>query len=64
MELKKFAKDVKSKVRRRSVIERLEKQLISGLKTEKGDGLSKVKLTENDIYRIKKEIETLKNRIV
>ena len=64
MELKKFKKDVKSKVRRRSVIERLEEQLKSGLKTQKGNGLSKVKLTESDINRIKKEIEILKNRIV
>jgi len=64
MTMKNFKKDVKSKIRRKSVITRLEKQLKSGLKTDKGDGLTKINLTDKDIYRIEKEIDTLKNRIV
>ena len=50
--------------RRVSVIERLEKQLKSELKMEKGrtDG-HKIPLTDKDIIRIKKEIETLKKRV-
>lgn len=48
-------------VRQRSALERLENQLITGKKkTKEGD---MVDLNENDIKRIKQEIETLKQRI-
>ena len=62
------------KNRRKLVIERLENQLISSVKTAKNmelitiDGKSSniiatLPLTDSDISRIKKEIETLKTRV-
>ena len=48
--------------RRKNVIARLENQLKVGLKT-KGPVSTTVKLTENDIKRIEKEISILKSRI-
>lgn len=61
--VKKFAKDVKTITRRKSVIDRLEKQLKAGVKTEKGT-LKNVPLTDSDINRIKRELETLKTRLI
>lgn len=61
--VKKFAKDVKTISRRKSVIDRLEKQLKAGVKTEKGT-LKNVPLTDSDINRIKRELETLKTRLI
>lgn len=61
--VKKFAKDVKTIARRKSVIDRLEKQLKAGVKTEKGT-LKNVPLTDSDINRIKRELETLKTRLI
>lgn len=59
-----YGKTVPQKGRRRNVIERLETQLKSELKMEKGrtDG-HKIPLTDSDIVRIKREIATLKERI-
>lgn len=63
----KWNKSSKSKQRRKSVIERLETQLKSGVKPIEAMRLSKDKstqpLTDLDIKRINKEIETLKQRI-
>lgn len=61
--VKKFAKDVKTISRRKSVIDRLEKQLKAGVKPEKGT-LKNVPLTDSDINRIKRELETLKTRLI
>lgn len=47
--------------RRQRVIERLDAQLITGKKTI-NDGVE-TELSDSDIKRIKKEIETLKTRI-
>lgn len=53
--------------RRKGALERLERQLKSGVKPVY-DADSKasyeVKLSDSDVNRIKREIETLKNRIV
>ena len=49
--------------RRRSALERLEKQLKAGTKTEKGSVDKKVPLTEKNVKRINSEIETLKGRV-
>lgn len=62
MELKKYAKDSKTVLRRNSVITRLESQLKSGKKTAKKSG-ELIPLTEHDVSRINKEMETLKNRL-
>ena len=48
--------------RRKSAIERLEKQLKMGFKS-KGPNFDNVKLTESDIKRINSEISILKSRI-
>lgn len=61
--VKKFAKDVKTVARRKSVVDRLEKQLKVGFKPEKG-GKKNIPLNDSDIKRIKKELETLKARLV
>lgn len=56
----------KSILRRASVIKRLEAQLKSGVKPVKVDGRTRqetVELTETDVKRIRKEIETLNKRI-
>ena len=53
---------IAAKARRKSVIERLEHQLKVNLKT-RGPIETTVSLTEHDVKRIKKEIETLKTRV-
>lgn len=53
----------KYKVQRsKGVLQRLEAQLNLGKKTEKGSRNKKVDLTDKDIKRIEKEIETIKKR--
>ena len=59
--VKNYARDSKTILRRRGVIERLEKQLKSGIKTTKNGDIS---LTDSDVNRIKRELETLKVRLV
>lgn len=49
------------KRRQISALERLEKQLQSGMK--KTDWRTTIELTSKDIIRIKKEIEILKSRV-
>lgn len=60
--------------RKKSALQRLENQLIKGTRTPKGvakiglkyvswEDNKPIPLTESDISRIKKEIETLKSRI-
>jgi len=51
------------RIRQSNVLTMLEKQLKSGVKTQKKTTDVKVPLTESDIKRIKKEIDTLKSRI-
>jgi hypothetical protein len=51
------------KTRKSSVLEMREKQLKSGVKTQKRTTDVKIPLTDNDIKRINKEIETLKSRV-
>jgi hypothetical protein len=51
-----------------SALERLEKQLLSGVKIQtildvNGKSTITVELSDKDITRIKKEIQTLKSRI-
>ena len=63
-----YSKSVAAKSRRERVIVMLEKQLKSGVKTKKiGDTtpfvFSKIILTESDVKRINKELETLKSRV-
>jgi NAD(P)H-dependent FMN reductase len=62
--MKKVSTSIQSKSRRTSVLERLTKQLKSGLKTEKKstDG-KQIPLTDKDKTRIEKEIEVLKTRL-
>lgn len=60
--VKKFARDIKTISRRKSVIDRLEKQLKNNTKTEKKT-LKVVPLTDSDVNRIKRELETLKLRL-
>lgn len=68
---KKLYNGMQSAINRRiNVINRLENQLKSGTKTEKGSaltkattGLNQIPLSEKDIKRIKSELLTLKNRI-
>lgn len=54
---------LEQKARKENNIVRLEEQLKSGVKTEKKTVNTKIQLTESDIKRIKKEIETLKSRV-
>lgn len=49
--------------RKKRALEMLEEQLKSGVKTKKDTFDEKIPLTEKDIKRINKEIETLKKRI-
>lgn len=58
--VKTYVKDVKTVARRKSVITRLEAQLKSKVKTAKKTN-EEVPLTEGDVNRIKREIETLKS---
>lgn len=54
------------KNRRKLVIERLETQLKKGTKITRfkdGSGYIEIPLTDSDINRINKEIETLKTRV-
>lgn len=58
-----YGKTVNKTIRRKKVIDVLEHQLKTGVKTQKKTSDVKVPLTEKDINRIKKEIKTLKSRI-
>jgi hypothetical protein len=50
--------------RRRRVLGRLQQQLEAGVKTKTVDGVTRtVDLTDKDTKRIKREIETLKERL-
>lgn len=60
--VKTYVKDVKTVARRKSVITRLEAQLKSKVKTEKKTN-AEVPLSESDVNRIKRELETLKSRL-
>lgn len=69
--MKSYSKQVKAKERRKAVIERLREQLRTGMKPEfiaNSKGVFKqtqnqIPLTEDDIQRIAKELETLHERI-
>ena len=63
--MKHFNGTPKAKTRRVSTIERLEKQLKSGMKPPKktDQTVSDIPLMEVDIVRINKELAILKNRI-
>lgn len=50
-------------LRRKSALNRLQKQLKSGVKTEKKSSVKQIPLTESDTKRISREIETLKSLI-
>jgi hypothetical protein len=52
----------KKRIRSKNVLERLEQQLKSGVKTEKKSS-NKIPLTEHDKYRITNEIQTLKTKL-
>lgn len=57
---------VQKQSRQRRVLESLEKQLKSGLRAEKIDGKTtgkKVPMSEQDIKRIKKEIDILSKSV-
>ena len=49
--------------RRRRVLSKLKQQLESGMKTKKKTTDVLIPLTEKDTKRIKREIETLKERV-
>lgn len=53
---------MKQNERRKSALGRLQSQLRSGVKTVKGSVDQTEKLTEKDVKRISKEIETLKTK--
>ena len=55
-----FSKTVPARNRRKTVIARLERQLVLNEKTSEGKF---VPLTEGDTKRINKELETLKERV-
>lgn len=54
---------MKQNERRKAALGRLQSQLRSGVKTVKGSVNQTETLTEKDIKRISKEIETLKTRV-
>ena len=54
---------VQKRSRQTRALSMLEEQLKSGVKTQKKTTDVKVPLTENDIKRLKKEIEVLKSRV-
>ena len=59
-----YGKTVAQRSRRERVIKKLEAQLKRGDKTEKiGETSHKVPLTDSNIKRINKELETLKARV-
>lgn len=60
--VKTFNKSVKVKSRRARVISRLEQQLLKGMKIE-SKTKNTVLLSDKDITRINKELETLKSRV-
>ena len=60
--MKQFKSGVFRSVRRKDALTRLETTLKRGTKVSK-DGLVKVALTDTDIKRINKEVQTLKDRI-
>lgn len=51
------------KSRRKGVIDRLEHQLSTGMKPEKGGHVYTLPLTTKDVTRIEKELNLLKSRI-
>lgn len=51
------------KERKMNALSRLEAQLLSGVKTTKGQSGLKVELTQSDKKRIEKEIAILKEKI-
>jgi hypothetical protein len=59
--LKGFKGDQKTRERRTRVMDRLESQLKSGVKTVKGGGTAE--LVDGDVKRINKELSILKERI-
>lgn len=60
---RKVSSGVSVVMRRNSVLDRLQTQLKSGVKMEKGKMDEFVPLTEKDVTRIKHEIEILKTRV-
>lgn len=50
-------------LRQSNALNRLQEQLKSGVKTEKGNSGNKIPLTESDTKRINKEIGILKSKI-
>jgi len=54
---------VAKRSRQQRVLEMLEKQLKNGVKTEKGTRDVKIPLTDSDVKRINKEIDTLKTKV-
>ena len=54
---------MKQNERRKSALGRLQSQLRSGVKTVKGSVNQTETLSEKDVKRISKEIETLKSRV-
>jgi len=66
MKMKTYNTSVAAQTRRKSVIQRLEEQLKNGRKFTKEEFRDKtdtVPLTKEDITRINRELETLKERI-
>lgn len=63
--MKSFNSKQRVAIRRKSALERLQKQLESGVKQPKGTLLAMdlVPLTDSDKERIQKEINTLKSRV-
>jgi hypothetical protein len=54
---------VQKRARQSSALSMLERQLKSGVKTQKKTSDVKIPLTENDIKRINKEIDILTKRV-
>ncbi len=54
---------VQKRSRQARALSMLEQQLKSGMKTQKKTSDVKIPLTENDIKRLKKEIEILKTKV-
>jgi hypothetical protein len=61
--VKRWAKTPAHRQRRKSAIERLEAQLLEGLKLIKGKRFVAIPLTDKDVKRIEKELTILKQRI-
>jgi hypothetical protein len=54
---------IQKRIRQGNVLQRLENQLVQGVKTEKKTLDTKVPLTDSDVKRINKEIAILKGRV-